>query len=81
MLDSVIRVNKKYYPQELLEECRYEIKKNKTENLINDDLDSISSNESDIESRNESDNESDNESEKPSKKSESDWFVNDEYEN
>ena len=77
MLDSVIRVNKKYYPQELLEECRYEIKKNKTENLINDDLGSISSNESDIESR----NESDNESEKPSKKSESDWFVNDESEN
>ena len=77
MLDSVIRVNKKYYPQELLEECRYEIKKNKTENLINDDLDSISSNKSNIESR----NESDNESEKPSKKSESDWFVNDESEN
>ena len=28
MLDSVIRVNKKYYPQTLLEECKYEIKKN-----------------------------------------------------
>ena len=27
MLDSVIRVNKKYYPQTLLEECKYEIKK------------------------------------------------------
>ena len=31
MLDSVIRINKKYYPQTLLEECKYEIKKNKME--------------------------------------------------
>ena len=29
MLDSVIRANKKYYLQTLLEECKYEIKKNK----------------------------------------------------
>ena len=43
MLDSVIRVNKKYYPQTLLEQCKYKIKKNKMENLINDDLDSSSS--------------------------------------
>ena len=28
MLDSVIRVNKKCYPQTLLEKCKYEIKKN-----------------------------------------------------
>ena len=39
MLDSVFRVNKKYYPQTLLEECKYTIKRNKMENLINDDLD------------------------------------------
>ena len=39
MLDSVIRSNNKYYPQTLLEECKFEIKKNKMENLINDDLD------------------------------------------
>ena len=37
MLDSVIRVNKKYYPKTLLEECKYEIKNNKMENLVNDD--------------------------------------------
>ena len=50
MLDSVIRVNKKYYPETLLEECKYEIKKNKMENLINDDLDpSSSDNESNYE--------------------------------
>ena len=39
MLDSVIRVNKKYYPQTLLDECKYIIRKNKMENLINYDLD------------------------------------------
>ena len=59
MVDSVIRANKKY-PQTLLEERKYEIKKNKMENLINDDLDLSSSDESDNESHNEFDNESDN---------------------
>ena len=48
MLDSVIRANKKYYPQTVLEECKYEIKKNKMENIINDDLDISSSDESDL---------------------------------
>ena len=38
ILDSVIRVNKKYYPQTLLEECKYVIRKNKMESLINNDL-------------------------------------------
>ena len=28
MLDSIIRVNKKHYPQTLLEEYKYEVKKN-----------------------------------------------------
>ena len=47
--------NKKYYPRTLLEECKYEIKKNKMENLINYDLDlSSSDNETDIDSDNES---------------------------
>ena len=55
MLDSVIRANKKYYPQTLLEMCKYEIIKNKMENLINDDLDLSSSDESDNESDNEFD--------------------------
>ena len=27
MIDSIIKVNKKYYPQTLLEECKYEIKR------------------------------------------------------
>ena len=60
MLDSVIRANKKYYPQTFLEECKYGIKKNKMENLLNDDLDLSPSDESDNESDNEFDNGSDN---------------------
>ena len=59
-LDFVIRANKKYYPQTFLEECKYLIKKNKTENLINDDLDPSSSDESDSESDNEYDDGFDN---------------------
>ena len=58
ILDSVIRVSEKYYPQTPLEECIYEIKKTKIENLMNDDLDP--SNDTDNESDNDTDNESDN---------------------
>ena len=50
ILDYIIRVNKKYYPQTLLEECKYKIRKSKKYDLINDDL------EPDSESDNESDN-------------------------
>ena len=60
MLDSVIRVNKKRYPQTLLEEFKYEVKKNKMEILINDDLDPSSSDDSDSKSDNEFDNEESN---------------------
>ena len=56
IVDSLIRLNKKYYFETLLEECKYEIKKNKMENLINDDLDLSSSDESDNEFDNGSDN-------------------------
>ena len=45
-----------------MEECKYVIRKNKMENLINDDLDLSSSDQSDNESDNGSDNESDSES-------------------
>ena len=42
------------YPQTLLEECKYEIKKNKMEDLINDDLElSLSDNETGRDSDNE----------------------------
>ena len=42
MLDSVIRVNKKYYPQSFLEECKYVQEKIKNENYTDDDLKSDS---------------------------------------
>ena len=46
-------MNKKYYPQAYLCECKCQIRKNRMENLINDDLDlssSDSKSESDYES-------------------------------
>ena len=59
MLDSVIRANKKYYPQTFLEECKYEIIKNKADNFINYDLDLSLFGESDNKFDNGSDNEND----------------------
>ena len=54
MLDSVLRVSKKYYPEVLLEDSEYEIKNTKMESLINDVLDlSLYDNETDNESDNE----------------------------
>ena len=51
-LDSIIKINKKYYPQTLLQVCVYKIINTKVENIVtNINLDSSS----------ESDNESDNE--------------------
>ena len=38
MLDSVIKVNKKYYLEKFLEECKYAQEKIKFENHIDDDL-------------------------------------------
>ena len=62
MLESAVKAKKKYYPQALLEECKYELKMIKMENLIDDDLEKSSSDESDNDSIDEktSDNEKDN---------------------
>ena len=60
MMDSVIRANKKYYPQALLEECKYTQEKIKIENYINDDLEDSDS-DSDSNNETESDNDIDNE--------------------
>ena len=38
MINSAIRVNKKYYPQKLLEECKYMQEKIKFENYIYEDF-------------------------------------------
>ena len=47
VLDSVIKAKKKYYPQTLLEECKYEQKRIKMESLIDDNLEKSESDESD----------------------------------
>ena len=43
MVDSNIKANKKYYPQMLLEECKYIQEKIKTENYIDEDLENSES--------------------------------------
>ena len=58
MVDSVIKANKKYYPQILLEECKYIQEKIKTENYINEDLENS---ESDGNSNDETESDIDNE--------------------
>ena len=58
MIDTVIRVNKKYYLQTLLEECKYVQGKLKIENYINEDLENS---ESDNDSNNETESDIDNE--------------------
>ena len=63
-LDSVIKVKKKYYPQTLLEECKYEPKKIKMENLIDDDLEKTLSDESDSEADNDSNDEAESDDDK-----------------
>ena len=54
MLDSVIKAKKKYYPQTLLEECKYEQKSIKIESFIDDDLEKSES-DSDLNDKTESD--------------------------
>ena len=58
-LDSVIQMGKKYYPQTLLEECKYKLTKKKIEDFITNVFDSSS--ESDSESYSKYDDESGNE--------------------
>ena len=58
MIDSVIKVNKKYYPQTFLEECKYIQEKIKIVNRIDEDLENS---ESDSDSNNETESDNDNE--------------------
>ena len=58
MIDSVIKANKKYYPETFLEECKYIQEKIKIENYINDDLEDS---DSDSGSNNEIESDIDNE--------------------
>ena len=58
IIDSVIKANKNYYPQTLLEECKYMQEKIKIENYINEDLEDS---ESDSDTNNETESNIDNE--------------------
>ena len=62
MVDSVIKANKKYYPQTLIEECKYAQEKIKIDNYTNEDFeDSESHSDSDSDSNNETESDIDNE--------------------
>ena len=58
MIDSVIKANKKYYPQTFLEECNYIQEKMKNENYIDEELEK---NQSDNDFNNETESDIDNE--------------------
>ena len=57
MTDSVIKANKKYYPQTFLEECKYIQEKRKIGNHIDEELENS---ESDSDSNNEAESDTDN---------------------
>ena len=57
MVDSVIKANKKYYPQTLLEECKYIQEKMKNDNDIDGDLEKS---ESDSDSNDQTESDIDN---------------------
>ena len=57
MLDSIIKANKKYYPQKFLEECKYVQEKIKIESHIDEDLEKS---ESDSDSNDETESDVDN---------------------
>ena len=61
-IDSVMRMEKKNYPQVYLEECKYKIKKIQMSRFINAELDLDSELNSDSESGSESYDDSDNDS-------------------
>ena len=46
-IDSILRVDKKNYPQVYLEQCKYKIKKRELVSLIDDEVDLISNNSDD----------------------------------
>ena len=49
-IDSIMRMDKKYFPQVYLEECKYKIKKIQMSRFINAELKSDSDSDSDLES-------------------------------
>ena len=58
IIDSVIKANKKYYPETLLEECKFIQEQIKIENYLNEDLEDS---ESESDTNNETESDIDNE--------------------
>ena len=55
-IDSIMRMDKKYFPQVYLEECKYKIKKIQMPRFVNTELDSDSDSDSEAEAEAESEN-------------------------
>ena len=60
MLDSVIPAKENYYPQTILDECKYEQERIRIKKLIDDDLEKSESDESDSETESDNDNDKSN---------------------
>ena len=54
-IDSIMRMDKKYFPQVYLEECKYKIKKIEMPRFVNTELDSDSDSEAEAEAESEND--------------------------
>ena len=63
-IDSVMKMDRKYFLQVYLEECKYKIKKIQMSRFINAELDSDSDSHDDNDSDNDSDDDSDDDSNK-----------------
>ena len=59
--DSVMKMDKKYFPQVYLEECKYKIKKIQMSRFINTELDSDSESDAELMAKLKSDSDNDSE--------------------
>ena len=60
-IDSVMKMDKKYFPQVYLEECKYKIKKIQMSRFINTELDSDSESDAELMTKLKSDSDNDSE--------------------
>ena len=63
-IDSIVKIDEKYFPQVYLEECKYKTKKIQMSRFINAELKSDSADDFDDDSHDDSDDDSDDESQK-----------------
>ena len=71
-IDSVMKMDKKYFPQVYLEECKYKIKKIEMPRFIDAELKSDSDDDSDSDSDDDSDDDSVSDSDESDKDSDDD---------